>query len=184
VTSAVRKTFRRDPRFVDHRHACSLETEYEPGESLGPDRIADAIAAWNLYGGPAIVVDLGTATTFSVLGVDFRFLGGVIAAGVGTMLDGLSRRAAMLPEVEPGEPATVLGRNTVAAMQSGAFFGTIGVVEEILRRLREEMSLSPACGTVVTGGYAPLIAKGLRSKAIVDPFLTLEGLRIAYDLWE
>jgi len=152
---------------------------YENPKEVGADRICNAVAAYAKYGGPAIVVDLGTATTFSVISAEGDFLGGAIAPGIGISVDALAEHAAQLYRVELAKPKTAIGRSTVTAMQSGILFGFVGQVEEILRRMQEELG-APAV-TIATGGWADLVVRECRSVRHHEPLLGLEGLRIIFE---
>jgi type III pantothenate kinase len=152
---------------------------YENPKEVGADRICNAVAAYAKYGGPVIVVDLGTATTFSVVSAEGDFLGGAIAPGIGISVDALAEHAAQLHRVELVRPRQAIGRSTVTAMQSGILFGFVGQVEEILRRMQDELG-APAV-TIATGGWADLIIRELRGVQHHEPLLGLEGLRIIYE---
>ena len=152
---------------------------YENPKEVGADRICNAVAAYAKYGGPSIVVDLGTAMTFSVISADGDFVGGAIAPGIGISVDALAEHAAQLYRVELVKPKSAIGRSTVTAMQSGILFGFVGQVEEILRRMQEELG-TPAV-TIATGGWADLVIKECRSVSHHEPLLGLEGLRIIFD---
>jgi len=149
---------------------------YEHPKEVGADRICNAIAVYEKHGGPAIVVDFGTATTFTAVSAEGDFLGGAIAPGIGISVDALAEHTAQLPRVELSKPKTVIGRSTVTAMQAGIIFGFVGQVEEIVRRIRAE--LGGHAVTVATGGWAELIVDDCRCFDHLDPLLTLEGLRI------
>ena len=146
---------------------------------MGADRIVDAVAAIRKYGAPCIVVDFGTATTFDAINAMGAYLGGVITPGITISSDALFERAAKLPRVEIKRPEKVIGSATVEAMQSGLYYGYVGLVDDILRRMIAELGGSPR--VIATGGLAPLIAKGSRYVEIVDETLTLEGLRLVYE---
>jgi len=149
---------------------------------VGTDRIVNTAAAHHLYGGPAIVADLGTATTFDVVSKDGDYLGGAIAPGIVTATEALFMRAAKLPRVEMIRPKRAIGTDTVTAMQSGIVFGYVGLVEGIVSRLQRE--LGEKAKVVATGGYAELIAKETSVIDTVNPDLTLIGLRLIYLLNE
>lgn len=151
---------------------------YENPRDVGADRIANAIGVYARYGGPSIVVDFGTATTFTVVGDTGDFLGGAIAPGVGVSVDALVQRAAQLRKVELTRPPQVIARSTVAAMQSGVLYGFVGLVDGLVGRMRAE--LGGRATVVATGGLAELIAPECRSVDHLDPLLSLEGLRILY----
>jgi type III pantothenate kinase len=152
---------------------------YEDPRDVGADRIANAIAVYERYGGPAIVVDLGTATTLTVVSAGGDFLGGAIAPGIGVSVEALVAHAAQLRKVELVRPPQVIARNTVAAMQSGILYGFLGLVDGIVERMRRE--LGGRATVVATGGYAELIGPECRCVDHIDPNLTLEGLRILYE---
>ena len=145
---------------------------------VGTDRIVNTAAAHHLYGGPAIVADLGTATTFDVISRDGDYLGGAIAPGIVTATEALFMRAAKLPRVEMIRPKRAIGTDTATAMQSGIVFGYVGLVEGIVSRLQQE--LGEKAKVVATGGYAELIAKETSVIDAVNPDLTLIGLRLIY----
>lgn len=149
---------------------------YENPKEVGADRIANVVAVYAKYGGPAIVVDFGTATTFDAVSEEGDYLGGAIAPGIGISTEALFQRAAKLYRVEIEKPKMVIGKNTVASMQSGIFYGFIGQVEEIVHRMKKE--LGDVATVVATGGLAELIGKECPSIDQIDPMLTLEGLRI------
>ncbi|HKC63692.1 MAG TPA: type III pantothenate kinase, partial [Pyrinomonadaceae bacterium] len=138
-----------------------------------------AVAAVHKYGAPSIVVDFGTATTFNAIDAQGRYLGGVITPGINISSEALFQRAARLPPVEIKRPETVIGSSTVGSMQSGLYYGYIGLVDGILKRMLEELGASTR--VVATGGLASLIATGSEYISTVDPTLTLEGLRLIYD---
>ena len=147
---------------------------------VGADRIVDAAAAHHLYGGPVIVVDLGTATTFGIVSKNGDYIGGVIATGIATAAEALVTRTAQLPRVELTRPKRVIGTNTVAAMQSGIIFGYVGLVEGMVARIRDE--LGEKVKVIATGGYAELIANETAVIDKVNPDLTLIGLRLIYEM--
>ena len=171
--------FRVTPLFVDHTIETGVPILYQPPSDVGADRIVDAVAAIRKYGAPCIVVDFGTATTFDAINAMGAYLGGVITPGITISSDALFERAAKLPRVEIKRPEKVIGSATVEAMQSGLYYGYVGLVDDILRRMIAELGGSPR--VIATGGLAPLIAKGSRYVEIVDETLTLEGLRLVYE---
>jgi type III pantothenate kinase len=155
-----------------------VQVRYDNPAEVGADRIVNAVAAKERYGTPAIVVDFGTATTLDLLGEDGAYLGGAIAPGPGISSEALFTKAAKLPKVEFARPLTVMGRNTVASMQSGLYWGYVGLVEGLVRRMGEEQG---GIETVVaTGGFAPVIAQDCPSIKHVDEDLTLWGLQLLY----
>ena len=145
---------------------------------VGADRIVNAAAAHKLYGGPAIIVDLGTATTFDTISKEGDYLGGAIAPGILTATESLFRQAAMLPRVDLTHPEQAIGTNTISAMQSGIIFGYVGLIEGIVTRIQRE--LPEKAKVVATGGYVEIIAKETVVIDVVNPDLTLIGLRIIY----
>lgn len=147
---------------------------------LGADRIANAIAAGRLYGTPAIVIDFGTATTFDVVSREGDYLGGAIAPGIVISAEALYRQAAQLPRIELAVPKKVIGKNTVASMQSGVLFGYVALVEGMVARIEEE--LGGEGKVIATGGLAGVIARETSTIQIVNPNLTLEGLRLIYEM--
>lgn len=151
---------------------------YDNPREIGADRIVNAVAGFELYGGPQIIVDFGTATTFCVISKKGEYLGGAITAGIGIATEALFQRAAKLPRIELVKPNKIIGRNTVASMQAGLIFGYIGQVDGIVNRMKEEIGSDAY--VVATGGMAELIASESRTINKVDPLLTLEGLRILY----
>jgi type III pantothenate kinase len=146
---------------------------------IGADRIVNAVAAYELYGGPAIVVDFGTATSFDVVDGQGQFIGGAIAPGVATSADALVRRAARLPRVETVRPPSPIGRSTVTALQSGIVYGSAGQVDALVDRMSRE--LGPGVTTVATGGLANAVLEACATIDHHDPWLTLKGLQI---IWE
>jgi type III pantothenate kinase len=156
-----------------------LPIRYRDRSAVGADRIANAIAVRALYGTPAIVVDLGTATTFDCVSKSGAYLGGVIAPGVGTSAEELFRRAARIPRVELRRPAHALGRSTEESLQAGVLWGHAGQVDAIVRRLALEMKGTPH--VIATGGYAPVIAPECETINRVDETLTLKGMRIVWE---
>ena len=156
--------------------------DYPNPDSIGADRLANAAAVAELYGSPAIVVDLGTAVTFDVISETRSYIGGVIAPGLEAMTNFLYQRTALLPRLSLKEPHRAVGKSTVEAMRSGAIFGYRGLVREILARIKAEQFSRKKIAVVATGGYARFVASQLPEIAVIHPHLTLEGLRIVGNL--
>ena len=171
--------FHLTPMFVDHSTDTGLEILYEPAADVGADRIVDAVAAIEKYGSPCIVVDFGTATTFNAIDKEGRYVGGAITPGIMISSDALFERTAKLPRVDIRRPQRVIGTSTVTAMQSGLYHGFVGLVDGVLRTMRQELGGSPR--VIATGGLASLIATGSEFIELVDETLTLEGLRLIYE---
>ncbi|MGZ8695407.1 MAG: type III pantothenate kinase [Gaiellaceae bacterium] len=157
-----------------------IAVRYDDPREVGPDRVANAVAARHSYGAPCIVVDFGTSTNFDVVSEAGEYVGGVLAPGIEVSMDALFARAARLFRVEFVEPPTVIGKTTGAALQSGLVYGFAGQVDAIVGRIRDELG-APA-QTVATGGLAELIAPHAATLDRVDPELTLEGLRLVWEL--
>jgi type III pantothenate kinase len=187
--------FQRKPLFVEPGIKTGMPVLVDNPTELGADRLVNAIAAFDKYAGPNIVVDFGTATTFDVISAKGEYLGGIISPGLGISADALFSRAARLGRVDIRRPARVIGTNTVAHIQSGLYYGYIGLVDGILERMIAEMATDPhfaaRCGTpdgkasapkiIATGGLAPLIAEDSRYIQTIDDMLTLDGLRLLFE---
>jgi type III pantothenate kinase len=156
-----------------------IAIRYDDPREVGPDRIANAVAAGAIHGGPCIVVDFGTSTNFDAVAANGDFVGGVLAPGIEISMDALFARAARLTKVDFVEPPTVIGKTTTASLQAGLVYGFAGQVDGIVERMRGE--LDPAARVIATGGLAPLIAPHARTVQEVDPFLTLQGLRLVWE---
>jgi type III pantothenate kinase len=156
-----------------------MPMRYDDPREVGPDRIANAVAADARYGAPCIVVDFGTSTNFDVVSSAGEYVGGVLAPGIEISMDALFQRAARLFKVDFVEPPTVIAKNTAASLQSGLVYGFAGQVDGIVQRIRGELGVDAQ--TVATGGLAELIAPHARTLERVDPFLTLEGLRLVWE---
>ncbi|MED1125103.1 type III pantothenate kinase [Bacillus atrophaeus] len=174
-----KKYFHIDPQIVGPGMKTGLNIKYDNPKEVGADRIVNAVAAIQLYGGPLIVVDFGTATTYCYIDENKQYMGGAIAPGITISTEALYSRAAKLPRIEIARPDQIIGKNTVTAMQSGILFGYVGQVEGIVKRMKWQSSQEPK--VIATGGLAPLIANESDCIDIVDPFLTLKGLEIIYE---
>ncbi|MCZ2156483.1 MAG: type III pantothenate kinase [Bryobacterales bacterium] len=170
--------FARDPLFVTCETDTGITIRYDNPREVGADRIVNAVAAFHKYGGPAIVVDLGTAITFDVISSGGEYLGGVICPGVGISIEALVSRTSRLPQVDFRNPGDVIGRTTVTSMQSGLYFGLIGMIDAIAERLLAQLGNQTTL--VATGGQAPMIVKDSRYVHNVDEDITLDGLRLIW----
>jgi type III pantothenate kinase len=157
-----------------------IQIRYDDPREVGPDRIVNAVAAKERYGAPCIVVDFGTSTNFDVVSAEGEYVGGVLAPGIEVSMDALFARAARLFRVDFTAPPTVIGKTTGAALQSGLVYGFTGQVDEIVGRIRGE--LGAEARAIATGGLADLIAPHSRTIELVDPMLTLDGLRLVWEL--
>jgi len=183
MESMARRYFGATPLIVEPGVNTSMPILYENPAEVGADRIVNAIAAWERFGltspRPLIVLDFGTATTLDAITAKGEYLGGAICPGVQISADALFQRAARLPRIDVRKPARIVGRTTVGAMESGLFYGYVGMVEGLLRRMGDEMGGNALC--VATGGLAPVIAPETPLIQHVDLDLTLHGLRIVWE---
>jgi type III pantothenate kinase len=179
LAAMTKRYFNREAMFVGPRTDLGLAIRYDNPNEVGADRLVNGVAGFYKYGGPCVIVDFGTTINFDVISRDAEYLGGAIAVGIGIAIDALFSRTARLPLVEFRPPKDVVGTNTVASMQSGLYFGAIGMIDGILERIIEK--LGPETKAVATGGQAQMIVSGSRYLKVVDEHLTLEGLAM---IWE
>jgi len=180
VIQACREYLKQEPLVVDAGVKTGIKIRYEDPRTVGADRVCDAVAVLKLYGGPACVVDFGTATTFNAITKEGEYLGGAITAGINLAAEGLFTHAAKLPRIDLQRPPSVIGRNTVHAMQSGLLFGYVSMVEGMVARFRYE--LGNDMKVIATGGMAEVIAKETQVVNFIAPWLTLDGLRMIWEL--
>ena len=173
------REFHLEPVVVDTGLEIGMPILYDNPKELGADRIANAIGGYVEYGGPLIIVDFGTSTNFDVVSEEGAYLGGAIAPGVSISAEALSDRAALLPKIDVRAAPQAIGKNTISSMQSGFYFGFLGQMEEIIRRVKRELPREPR--VIATGGLAELMAGNSELVEVVDPDLTLKGLQIIFD---
>ena len=180
IIEACQRFLGMDPLVVDAGVKTGVRIRYEDPRAVGADRIVDAAAVQALYKGPACVVDFGTATTFDAISAEGDYLGGAIAPGIGIAADALFLRTAKLPRVDLQRPPAAIGRNTTHAMQSGLLFGYVSLVEGMVARFRKELGANMK--VIATGGLAEVVAQETAVLEIIAPWLTLDGLRIIWDM--
>ncbi len=180
VAQACREYLKCEPLIVDAGIKTGIKIRYDDPKAVGADRVADAVAVHTLYGGPACVIDFGTATTFNALTADGQYLGGAITAGVNLAADALFTHTAKLARIDIQRPPSVIGRNTVHAMQSGLLFGYVSMVEGMVARFRVE--LGDDMQVIATGGLSEIVARETNVIGVIAPWLTLDGLRIIWEI--
>jgi len=171
---------KKEPLIVVAGVKTGVRIDMENPREVGPDRIVNAVAAHHLYGGPVIVIDIGTATTMDVVSKDGDYIGGAIAPGIGISTEALFTRTAVLPRIELNLPKKAIGRNTITAMQSGIVFGYVGLIEGLVARIQAE--LPEKAKVVAAGGFAELIAQASKVIDVINSDLTLIGLRLIYNM--
>ncbi|SKC92870.1 type III pantothenate kinase [Maledivibacter halophilus] len=175
------KYFNKEAIVVGPGIKTGINVKYDNPRQVGADRIVNAVAAFHKYGGPIVVVDFGTATTFCAISAKCEYLGGTISPGIKISSDALFQKAAKLPRVELNKPKKLICKNTVQSMQSGIIYGYVGLVDYIVDRMKKELKNKEA-KVIATGGLASLIATESKTIDYVDRFLTLEGLRLIYNM--
>lgn len=178
LAELAHRYFRSEPFFVSSQVDTGIAIHYSPPSDVGADRICNAVGAYARYGGPAVVVDFGTATTFDAIASNGDYLGGAILPGIGISMDALFRQASRLFRVEFTAPPKAVGTNTVHAIQSGLVFGYAGQTDAMVQKIREEIGLNAR--VIATGGLAELIHSASNTIEIVDQLVTLEGLRLLF----
>ena len=181
ITHMCEYFFEKTPLMVGPGIKTGLNIRVENPKEVGADRIVNSVACYKKYGGPVVLIDFGTATTFNVIDQNGTFLGGVIAPGIKTSLEGLVNSTAQLPMIELVSPKSAIAKTTDTNMQAGIIFGFAGLVENIIKKIKTEMKLEEI-KVVATGGLGEIIAKEVKAISKVDRTLTLEGLKYIYDL--
>ena len=180
IEHMCRNYFGMEPMKIAPGVKTGINIKYENPRELGSDRIANAVAAFELYGGPCITIDFGTATSFGAISAKGEFLGGAICPGLKLAADALTERTAKLPRFELVKPENVIGRNTVSNMQAGIVYGYIGQIKYLVNRMKKEMGVD-GIKVIATGGLAVLVAGESSVIDVMDGLLTLKGLRIIYE---
>ena len=177
---AVRKYFKKEPIIIGPGIKTGINIKIENPKEVGADRIVNAVAGYEIYGGPLIIVDFGTATTFCAISSRGEYLGGAICPGIKISAEALFQKAAKLPRIELIKPEVIIGRNTVVSMQSGIVYGYVGQVDYIVGRMKKEMN-EENIKVIATGGLARLISSESKTISEINSLLTLEGLRIIHE---
>lgn len=176
----TRKYFKKEALVIGPGIKTGMNIKYDNPKEVGADRIVNAVAGYELYGGPLIIVDFGTATTFCSISKTGEYMGGAISPGIRISMDALYQRTAKLPKVELVKPDTVICKNTISSIQSGVIFGYVGQVDYIVKRMKKEMGAEDV-KVIATGGLSKLIASESETIDVVNGLLTLEGLRIIHE---
>jgi len=179
IEHMCRTYFGMEPRIIGPGVKTGINIKYENPRELGSDRICNAVAAYELYGGPCITIDFGTATNFGVISAKGEFLGGAICPGLKLAAEALTERTAKLPRFELTKPESVIGRNTVTNMQAGIVYGYIGQINYLIDRMKKELG-DPDTKVIATGGLAVLVAGESNAIDVMDGLLTLKGLYLIY----
>lgn len=182
LPATTMRYFNKDPIIIGPGVKTGMNIRYDNPKEVGSDRIVNAVAAYEKYGGPLIILDFGTANTFCFVNKEGDYLGGVITPGINISAEALFLRTAKLPKVELIKPDRIIGKNTVTSIQSGMVYGYIGMIDYIIEKMMQEMEVEHKNVTVVaTGGFSQLIASESKYVKIIDKMLTLDGLRIIYE---
>ena len=179
-TSCIKKYLHKNPIMIDSQTQTGIDIQIDNPSALGADRLVDAAGAYYTYGGPCLIVDFGTATTYDVITENKEFIGGATAPGIGICATALSSQAAKLPEIEICKPKCIIGKNTSQSMQAGVVFGYIGLTEYIIKKIKEEYGQD--LKVISTGGLGRMITHETEYIDIYDPDLTFKGLKIIYDI--
>lgn len=181
ITKMCERYFKVRPLIVGPGIKTGIKLNYENPRAIGADRIVNVVGAFEHYGGPLIVIDIGTATTFDVVSETGDFLGGVIAPGIMASAESLFNSTAKLPRIELVPPKSIIGHNTITCMQAGIIYGYVGQIDTIVEKIREEMGASWKAKVIATGGLAKMIHKESKTIDKIDHFLTLSGLRVLHE---
>jgi type III pantothenate kinase len=179
LEAMAERYFGRKPIFVSYLTDLGISVRYDNPREVGADRLVNGVAGFHKYGGPVVIVDLGTTINFDIVSADGEFLGGIICPGIGMSISGLFARTARLPMVDFREPEKLIGSNTVGSITSGLYYGFVGMIDGILERLAAE--LGPEMKTVATGGQGHMITRTSRWVKVYEEDLTLEGLSYIWD---
>jgi len=177
---SIKKYFKMDPMIIGPGTKTGINIRCQNPKEVGVDKIVNAVAGFEMYGGPLIIVDIGTATTFCAISAKGEYLGNVICPGIKISSEALYQKAAKLPRIDLIKPESVIGKNTISSMQSGIFYGYVGQIDYLVKRIKQEMQ-EDAVKVIATGGLARLIAEESKVITELNPTLTLSGIRIVYD---